>query len=183
MSVYPKENPPRRRHNRIAGRRSVPDATAQPSSHHGFRLQSAITLAAGVATLIALILSWFAFRQDQTAVEQGREAVRQGQEASRQEQAAQARATSAELLLAGDPTIRTTSEVRAQSLDGTDPSWSEDASVDASAIDVLLQNTGGRPALITSVEATITRVVILSACASIGGTVYTSALPIGLLVG
>ena len=96
--------------------------------------------------------------------------------AFQQEQLAQERLATTQLQLAGEPTVRTTDEISAQMLDGSDPGWSLDANVNASAVDVILENTGGRPALITSVEATIHDVIRLERCLAGGGAVYVAAL-------
>lgn len=79
----------------------------------------------------------------------------------------------ASLRVAGDPKIRLRKgnvEWNEVPGDGSATGGARSGKVDGSVIDVLLENTGDRPALITAAEVTVRRVVGV-ACGAVGGPV------------
>lgn len=155
-SILPKRSRLSRRNGMIAGQRSNSKAARRPRGGISRHLQIGIAIAGIIFTLAALVVAWLAFRQDQSSME---------------------RSSSAQLKVVGEPAVRTTNEIRAQFKDDSEPTWSQEAEMELSVIDVVLENTGGRPALISSVEATISEAAELEDCReAVGGAVYITAL-------
>jgi hypothetical protein len=129
--------------------------------------------------VISLVVTIFGLFLGGLSVYLGGLSLREDRTANERVAAVTTTMPTAELQIVGKPRVRSVKDVKAK-LTSEAEEESSDITVRGSAIDILLENKGERPALITTVEVNVRRVVALQDCFGAGDLLISALYDIKL---